>query len=38
VTPHGHVSFIVGPLKPGKYSFMGELHATTASGQIEAVE
>ncbi len=38
VTPHGKVSFFVGPLKPGKYDFMGELHADTASGQIEAVE
>jgi hypothetical protein len=38
VTPHGRVSFFVGPLKPGKYDFMGELHANTASGQIEAVE
>lgn len=38
VTPHGRVSFVVGPLKPGKYDFMGELHADTASGVIEAVE
>lgn len=38
VTPHGKVSFFVGPLKPGKYAFMGELHADSASGEIEAVE
>jgi hypothetical protein len=38
VTPHGQVSFTVGPLKPGRYSFMGELHADTASGELQAVE
>lgn len=37
VTPHGHASFTVGPLKPGTYAFMGELHAGTASGEIVAV-
>ena len=37
VTPNGKVSFVVGPLKPGSYSFMGELHADTASGTIKAV-
>ena len=37
VTPNGRVSFVVGPLKPGTYSFMGELHADTAGGAIEAV-
>ena len=35
VTPHGRASFEVGPLKPGRYDFMGELHPETASGQIE---
>ena len=34
VTPNGKVSFVVGPLKPGAYSFMGELHPDTASGTI----
>jgi plastocyanin len=38
VTPHGRVSFTVGPLQPGRYSFMGELHADTASGVLQAVE
>ncbi len=38
VTPHGRASFSVGPLKPGTYSFMGELHADTASGELQAVE
>jgi plastocyanin len=38
VTPHGKASFTVGPLKPGTYGFMGELHADTASGEIVAVE
>jgi hypothetical protein len=37
VTPNGRTSFIVGPLKPGAYSFMGELHADTASGEFKAV-
>lgn len=37
VTPKGRVSFVVGPLKPGAYSFMGELHADTASGTLTAV-
>ena len=37
VTPYGKVSFVVGPLNPGTYSFMGELHADTASGTIKAV-
>lgn len=37
VTPHGKASFTVGPLKPGTYSFMGELHADTASGALTAV-
>ena len=37
VTPYGRVSFIIGPLKPGTYSFMGELHRDTASGTIRAV-
>ena len=37
LTPHGRISFVVGPLQPGTYSFMGELHADTASGAITAV-
>lgn len=37
VTPNGKVSFVVGPLKPGTYSFMGELHPDTAGGTIKAV-
>ena len=37
VTPNGKVSFVVGPLKPGIYSFMGELHSDTAIGTIKAV-
>jgi len=36
VTPKGRISFWVGPLKPGQYSFMGEFHAATAKGQITA--
>ena len=37
VTPNGRTSFIVGPLNPGTYGFMGELHAETASGEFKAV-
>jgi len=37
VTPKGRASFTVGPLKPGSYSFMGELHSETAQGQLVAV-
>jgi hypothetical protein len=31
------VSCEIGPLTPAVYSFIGELHADTASGQIVAV-
>jgi heme/copper-type cytochrome/quinol oxidase subunit 2 len=34
VTPHAKASFAIGPLKPGTYTFMGEFHPDTASGQI----
>jgi len=34
VTPMATISFTVGPLKPGQYSFMGEFHAGTAQGKI----
>ena len=37
VTPHGRARFSVGPLKPGTYAFMGELHADTAEGAFTAV-
>ena len=37
VTPHGRTRFTVGPLKPGAYSFMGELHADTAQGRLTAI-
>lgn len=37
VTPHGRARFTVGPLEPGTYSFMGELHAATANGELRAV-
>ena len=36
VTPNGKASFTVGPLRPGTYAFMGELHADTASGVLVA--
>jgi plastocyanin len=36
VTPNGRASFTVGPLPPGTYAFMGELHADTASGTLVA--
>ena len=34
VTPMAKVSFNVGPLRPGQYSFEGEFHANTAQGKI----
>jgi plastocyanin len=37
VTPMGRISFDIGPLKPGQYSFMGEFHAETAQGKVTAV-
>lgn len=37
VTPNGKASFVIGPLKPGAYGFMGELHPDTASGEIVAI-
>ena len=38
VTPKGRVTFTVGPLKAGVYSFMGEFHAATAQGTVAVVE
>ncbi len=38
VTPNGHASFTIGPLKPGTYNFMGEFHAETAQGRVTAIE
>jgi hypothetical protein len=37
VTPMGRISFNIGPLTPGEYSFMGEFHAATAQGKVTAV-
>jgi plastocyanin len=37
VTPMGRITFTIGPLKPGEYSFMGEFHAATAQGKVTAV-
>lgn len=36
VTPNATISFTIGPLKAGQYSFMGEFHAATAQGQVVA--
>jgi plastocyanin len=36
VTPHNRVSFDIGPLRPGRYTFMGEFHADTAQGAVVA--
>ena len=36
VTPNGETSFEIGPLKPGRYGFMGEFHAETAEGEVLA--
>jgi hypothetical protein len=37
VTPMGRISFDIGPLQAGHYSFMGEFHAETAQGAVTAV-
>lgn len=37
VTPMGRISFSIGPLPAGQYSFMGEFHAGTAQGKVTAV-
>jgi hypothetical protein len=37
VTPMGRISFNIGPLPAGQYSFMGEFHAETAQGKVTAV-
>jgi plastocyanin len=37
VTPMGKVTFDIGPLRPGEYSFMGEFHAGSAQGKIVAL-
>lgn len=37
VTPMGRISFWIGPLKPGEYSFMGEFHPATAQGKVTAI-
>ena len=37
VAPHGKVVFQIGPLKPGTYNFVGELHAGSANGTVTAV-
>ena len=37
VTPMAKISFNVGPLAPGQYSFIGEFHASTAQGKIIVV-
>lgn len=34
VTPHGRVRFTIGPLRPGRYAFMGEFHPETAQGVV----
>lgn len=38
VTPGGRITVTAGPLKPGKYRFVGEYHEDTAIGTITAVE
>lgn len=37
ITPGATARFVVGPLKAGSYSFMGEFHPATAQGRIVAV-
>lgn len=37
ITPGATARFMVGPLKAGSYSYMGEFHPATAQGRIVAV-
>ena len=32
--PHERATFVIGPLKAGRYAFKGELHAATAHGEV----
>ena len=36
IAPHGHAMITIGPLKPGSYRFVGELHADTAILEVHA--
>jgi hypothetical protein len=36
VPPQSKVSLYIGPLKPGRYEFFGELNAVTAKGAVVA--
>jgi len=36
ITGHGTATIYIGPLSPGRYTFTGEFHATTAQGVIVA--
>jgi hypothetical protein len=37
VTPMGRITFNIGPLQAGDYSFMGEFHSASAQGKVTAV-
>jgi plastocyanin len=36
IPPKSKVTVFIGPLKPGRYAFMGEFHAETARGVVIA--
>lgn len=36
ITGHGTSTFYIGPLEPGRYTFVGEFHEATAQGVIIA--
>lgn len=38
ITPGATVRFVIGPLRPGAYNYVGEFHPRTAQGRIVAVE
>lgn len=38
VPPGGHISVLVGPLKPGTYRFFDEYHPDTAQGTLTAIK
>jgi plastocyanin len=38
IVPHGKISVMAGPLKPGTYKFFDDYHPDAANGVVTAVE
>lgn len=36
IPPHSSVNLFIGPLKPGRYDFIGEFNEATAKGVVVA--